>query len=244
MKFIQFPAVLFLLIMVAVSCKKKDKDKGNTPIVTPVSHDIKTVDYYDGMRTFHYRIVYNAQNKVDSIIETTDPIIPGATGNLPSIYSDSGYTVLYNIGGMYFLDSNTFKIVLNENGMITWLSKGNKRGADTLTYKYNDTTEVVEFNIKNGIVHSLQEHYYWQDGDLIGYTYDTAKWQQGDYLSIQDFLKYGRPIFKTKHLVTGISNNPGPHIQPKYIYRFDSVGRISQMLIPVISDKQRYTYTY
>ena len=237
MKFRHLPAIsLALLIIWAASCNKTT----NTPAPTPVSvtANLATVQIItNGSRdTQNYRILYNAQGQVDSIIETYYST-PQYTSFVYG--SDNSYTVIINDGG----GPETETVTTNADGTISSLIQDTY---DTLYYTYNS----------NGIAQTKENNYItnyaWVNGDIDSssnessgsnssvYYYDLSHlWQMGDIISIGSFLSYGRPTIRSKHLMTGRSFTGNFE---KYVYKFDSRSRITQ--VSIADENVVYLYTY
>ncbi len=233
------PAILFIIW--AASCKKAT----TAPVIatdTVVNAQIATVQLNRGSNdTTNYRIVYNAQNQVDSIIETT-------------YYGESQVTLFTYSGSTCLIQNPTSgtgtydTLTLNADGTINTIASGYYNTA-VFTYNTNGVTQRdnLEYN-----EHSVT-NYVWVNGDIDSsyttpvsagfsnaqiYYYDLAHhWQMGDIISIADFLAYGRPTVHSKHLVTQTSTEGFP---TQYSYKFDSRGRITQLT----ENGSIYYYTY
>jgi hypothetical protein len=229
------PIYLTLLIVWVASCNKTT----NTPAPTPVAvtANLATVQIINnGNDTENYRILYNARGQVDSIIETSF----GSPQYTSFVYgSNNSYTVIINDGG----GPETETITTNADGTINSLIENTY---DTLWYSYNT----------NGIAQTKEENYItnyaWVNGDIDSssnassasgstiYYYDLGHlWQMGDIISIGSFLSYGRPTVKSKHLLTARSFTGNLE---KYVYKFDSLSRITQ--VSITDENVLYLYTY
>jgi len=230
------PIYLTLLIVWVASCNKTT----NTPAPMPVTvtANLATVQIINnGNDTENYRILYNARGQVDSIIETSF----GSPQYTSFVYgSNNSYTVIINDGG----GPETVTITTNADGTISSLIQDTY---DTLYYTYNS----------NGIAQTKEDNYstnyVWVNGDIDSssnvssgsnssvYYYDLSHlWQMGDIISIGSFLSYGRPTIKSKHLLTARSFTGNFE---KYVYKFDSRSRITQVSIPDENVLYLYTYT-
>ena len=234
MKFRHLPAIsLALLIIWAASCNKSTNTPTPTPVV--VTANLATVQIINnGTDTENSRILYNAQGQVDSILETSF----GSTQYTSFVYgSDNSYTVIINDGG----GPETETITTNADGTINSLIQDTY---DTLYYTYNS----------NGIAQTKEDNYItsyaWVNGDIDSsftvaaassiYYYDLSHlWQMGDIISIGSFLSYGRPTIKSEHLLTARSFTGNFE---KYVYKFDSRSRITQ--VSITDENVVYLYTY
>jgi hypothetical protein len=230
---------LMLLIVWAASCNKTSNTPAPAPLVA-VTAKIATVQIVSSDNdTAKYSILYNAQGQVDSIIE----ISPGSTQYQYTSFvysSNNSYTVIINDGG----GPETETITTNADGTINSVIEDTY---DTFSYTYN-SNGITQTSEGNNIT-----HYIWVSGDIDSsfnpssvfsstiYYYDLSHlWQMGDIISIGDFLSYGRPTIKSKHLMTGRSFDSDLE---KYTYKFDSQSRITQLAIPDDNVIYKYTYT-
>ena len=233
------PGIMF--ITWAASCTKTT----NSPVIatdTVVNAQIATVRLNVGSNdTTNYRIVYNAQNQVDSIIETT-------------YYGESQVTLFTYSGSTCLIQNPTSgtgaydTLTLNADGTINTIASGYYNTA-IFTYNANGIAQRQQIEYSE----STTLNYVWVNGDIdssyttpanVGssnaeiYYYDLAhNWQMGDVISISDFLTYGRPTVKSKHLLTQTSTEGFP---TQYTYKFDSRGRITQLT----ENGSIYYYTY
>ena len=233
------PTLLTLLIVWAASCKKSDNTSasstpGNTKLATVLLIDSNTNDMQ------YYRITYNAQNQVDFIIQTSNGFVEIAT----FAYGSLSYTRSWTGGG----GQGTDVITTNADGTIQGII-GNPY--DTFFFAYNSNGLVQTTD--NNYAETYITNYTWVNGDIdnasttpsgfgsVLYYYDyTHLWQMGDAFSILDFLSYGRPTARSKHLLTGKSTN---NVLEKYVYKFDSQSRITQLTEPGEGVIYYYTYT-
>jgi hypothetical protein len=234
-----FAAILF--ITWAASCTKTT----TAPVIatdTVVNAQIANVRLDRGSGdTENYRIVYNAQNQVDSIIETT---YYGTVSVSTFIYSGLSYVVLNSGSSGAPSDS----VALNADGTVNTINSGYY---DAYNFSYNSNGLSQRDEIYS--TEQIFTNYVWVNGDIDSsyttpvnsggsgseiYYYDLRHhWQMGDAISINDFLAYGRPTVHSKHLMTQTSNNSSP---TQYAYKFDSRGRITQLT----QNGMIYYYTY
>jgi|GEM_PF-5439561 len=230
--------ILFLLTVTVTCSCKKSTDK--TVSGTAISYLIKTVDYYYGKNfTANYKIVYNAQNKVDSIVVFSTNRISRRS----FAYSDSGYVITNHEepdNGIFYLT----KVITDKNGQITKTTDYVLQDSSVTLYAYNGTelTSAQYF-----AAHSTPSYmtFSWTNGDVDGYRYSKDKWQQGGIPDIVRFLSLGTSLIKTDHLAIGavLATNTKVVIA-QYIYLFDKEGRISLVMLPSGKDTAYYRYTY
>lgn len=239
-KFLISGCLLFAVIA-AHSCKKDNNDSGDPRLVTA---NVVTTS-----GNLHYRMTYDGGNSVDSLILTGSGMSSGRYGYLKFVY----YTLSYSVTN----ESNiSFLTLVNKDGNITRLNV-----ADTPSMLY-ENGRLAELDTKSPsatypFIIKTSAYPQWTDGDItaIGYTgnikryaYDkNHKGQLGDALRIDDFLKYGRPILKSSHVPIAYIYNSDT--AEKYLYQYDSQGRISQLSKVVITntaanDTLVYTYGY
>ena len=143
-----------LFITWAASCRKTT----TAPIIatdTVVNAQIATVRLDRGSGdTENYRIVYNEQNQVDSIIETT---YYGTTSVTAFIYGGSSYVVLNSGSSGAPADS----VTLNADGTINTISSGYYE-AYNFSYNNNGLSQRNEIYSSEQIV----TNYVWVNGDI------------------------------------------------------------------------------
>ena len=224
-----------LFTLFAVACKKSSN---NTPApATPVYY-LATVQRIESNVTDNYRISYNAQNQVDTIIQPW--------GFLAFSYSASSYNAL-EVEGTY---NSGYTIYTNADGNITHTNT-----YDSLFATYNSNGRISSQSTYIGGSPYATYIYAWVNGDIdsasepnyahqsITYYYDlTHTWQPGDGFGIDDFLQYGRPIVKSTHLLTQARYSTGD--VTTYKYKFDSRSRIVQLTEIFFGDSIVYKYTY
>ena len=236
MRSFHIPIILFIvLIAVASSCKKSSNaTAANTDTV--VNARIATIQINEGGSITSWRIVYDTQNRVDSIIE----IAPGTTSSIKKFaYSASFYTITEFSNS----DSSVNKVTLNPDGSINSVYRGPQ---DTIYISYGANGVAQIKNNEYG--QSYVSNYTWINGDIDSASSPSSNgatyfyninylWQIGDGISIFDFLDYGRPIIHSKHLMTEQSYDG---TSEKYMYKFDNRSRITQLTI----GSETYVYTY
>jgi hypothetical protein len=218
-----------------LSCKKKKNDNpyGNQKITAV---DLTRYGY-----TKHYRIVYDHNSNVDSIITTGS----GQYGVKKFIYLGTSYSITDEYGNSFIVDADA-------NGTIFKILQ-----SDTLSMLYQGAG-LAELDTKSPIAsypyYVLSSVYFtWSNGDVatVGaqtYDYTGRNGQPGDAIRIDEFLSYGRSYIKTNHLPADLRNTANDTAQ-KYFYLFDGGGRISQLtkLTKVsagIYDTALYVYGY
>ena len=231
-KYIPF-CLLFTLF--AVACKKSSN---NTPApATPVYY-LATVQRIESNVTDNYRISYNAQNQVDTIIQPW--------GFLAFSYSASSYNAL-EVEGTY---NSGYTIYTNADGNITHTNT-----YDSLFATYNSNGRISSQSTYIGGSPYATYIYAWVNGDIdsasqnnsfngtLVYYYDLShSWLPGDGFGIDDFLRYGRPVVRSAHLLTQSHSTNGSLIT--YKYNFDSKSRITQLTKNFDGESTIYKYTY
>ena len=237
---------LFLLLLFCVISVSSCKKSTNNPVVNNpnVNYDLAKVQYIEGQDTQTYSIFYNAQGQVDSIYH-----------NIGYIGGYNSYTTFTYAGTYYIvtqvesLSVTTIRIDIDSLGRITKINN-----YDTLMFTYNGDEMMTQVE-KYSSSEAYTTKYFWLNGDIdssnISYSYGSSSsqlyfyninhlWQEGDAFCINDFLRYGKPILKSKHLMSNIGSASSTN---GMIYKFDDKGRISQVIEeptqPVI-----YNYTY
>ena len=226
------PAIM--VITWTASCKKNNTSP-TTAYIAAVAIVGSTGDTEET-----YRILYNMQGQVDSIIQTS----AGYTQVSRFVYGNLSYTITLTTS----VGAETSTLTTNADGTISSLVE---QPSDTIFLSYSSS----------GVVQAKDDYgsqtyitgFIWVNGDIVStysnlissesgyYYYDLGHlWQMGDAISIDDFLAYGRPIIKSKHLMTG--RKTGTDLQ-KYVYKFDSKSRITQLQMPGGAETYYYTYT-
>ena len=226
----------FLFTLFGVACKKS----GNSTVSTTPNFYLATVQRIENTDTENYRIMYNAQNQVDTIIQPY--------GLLAFTYSANSYNVL-KVG----VDSDGYTVgytvKLNASGNITDINDSHNE----LSVAYDSKGRISAESEYSGGYYS-NTIYDWVNGDIdsssqdnlfVGrftYYYDIAHtWQPGDLFGIEDFLQYGRPVVRSTHLLTQTRSASGVNT---YKYTFDSKSRIAQTTGTGNFGSVMYKYTY
>jgi hypothetical protein len=210
---------------------------------------VEYADLLSGVR-HHYRITYDLNNNVSSIVSIGGGVDTGHKGFLGFTYIGSSFRITDQDSLSYFVDAYS-------NGLIFKVEK-----YDTLLMIY-EGTEIGRLDYK---IPSSTYPYYtitsdayeWHDGDLVTQTkqaggadsfyYDLSRsGQAGDAQRIGDFLTYGRSYTPTKHLAD--EKKYGGTWREEYLYKFDGSGRISQFTKVINgsgspNDTIIYGYTY
>ncbi len=236
MRSLLVPILFFTLLLACVSSCKKNSTRTAANTDTVVNARIAAIQINEGGSITSWRIVYDTQNRVDSIIE----ISPGTTPSVKKFaYSASFYTITEFSNS----DSSVNKVTLNPDGTINSIYRGPQ---DTIYIAYGANGVAQIKNNEYG--QSFTSNYTWINGDIDSassppsngetYFYNiNYLWQIGDGISIFDFLDYGRPTIHSKHLMT---EQVYDGTSEKYSYKFDSRSRITQLTV----ESETYYYTY
>jgi len=231
------PILFFTLLLAGASSCKKSSNGTATNTDTVVNARIATIQINESGSITSWRIVYDTQNRVDSIIE----IAPGTTPSVKKFaYSASSYTIT----GFSNSDSSVNKVTLNPDGTINSIYRALQ---DTIYIAYGANGVAQIKNNEYG--QSFTSNYTWIYGDIDSassppsngetYFYNiNYLWQIGDGISIFDFMDYGRPTIHSKHLMT---EQVYDGTSEKYSYKFDNRSRITQLTVG--SETYNYTYT-
>ena len=223
-----------LFVLFAAACKKSS----NSTIATTPAYYLATVQRIQYNDTENYHIRYNAQNQVDTI---TQP-----HGLLVFRYSSGSY----NIEQVESPDSFGFIVDLDANGNITRIN-----AYDSVFATYDSKGHIsTESEYLSGSSYDTYI-YAWVNGDIdsasqnnsfngtLVYYYDLShSWLPGDGFGIDDFLRYGRPVVRSAHLLTQSHSTNGSLIT--YKYNFDSKSRITQLTKNFDGESTIYKYTY
>ena len=233
-----------LMLAATISCKKK----GSMANLNTLK--IATVDKsQSGGARFHYRIAYDGYNNVDSIVIVGGGIDTNDVSVEKFTYIGSSFTITDENNNSYMVDANT-------NGQIIQVNL-----TDTLFMTYNGTeiTQLATKRPSSAYPYYITDTttYNWSNGDIVSYSvhnvvdsyyYNIGRSSQiGGALTIEDFLKYGRPYIHTSHLPEQLEF--GGTWRELYLYNFDGEGRISQLMKVTnqagsANDTVTYVYTY
>jgi len=235
-----------LIICVAVSCKKSNGISiGNSRIVY--------VNYTNtNGQANYYRIVYDGNNNVDSIINTGGGSDTGHNGFLALNYLNSSFSITDENNNSNIVDINTslqIDTIFSTGTNYTFmLYNGSQIGSVNVNtpisaYPYY-MTSITDYTYSNGDIAAVNA-----TGAAETYDYDQSKSGQiGDPQRITEFLDYGRAYTQSAHLATDMYLNGT--WQEKYFYNIDSYGRIQQMTRVInngtggTNDTAYYVYGY
>ena len=242
------------------SCAKKPVTKvvvPSAPIGNLLNNFlIATIDAYGknmNHAPLHYRIVYDTNKNVDSIIWSVDPSYVSFyqfsySGNKCTTRSDT-------------LPGDNYDLImgLNSNGTIQYIvnydsSAMTYTGTELIgTHIYESSSYGITYDWFGGDIDDF-DYYYSNYGGPTNYEYKyyyydvTKTGQVGDAIRIKDFLQYGRPLLLTQHIPTALRSDTG--IVEQYFYQYDSQNRITQFITvstdnsPNEIDTMIYVYTY
>lgn len=233
------------------SCtKNRQTNVATTPsVVNYRAREIKSKHLSD---VYSYRIVYNGNFQVDSIVKT-------GAGNLAP-YSNVK-TFSYDGYGCKIATTYSSPSIISDDIYLTYNSNGKISKAvtlsDTMIFSYdNQELTTYEYRLKGNP--SLFRIYKWNDGNvdkilnkdssiLASNLFLDEKTTPPEFESEVDyFLRYGKSIFRTKNL-------PSQYIYANmnlfFYYNFDQYGRVAEMLKVSISpawnpDTTIYSYSY
>lgn len=236
--------IAVLIIMSIISCKKQ----GNIITAGPGFSQhfpanisgcyISKITIAGGLYRGIYTFSYNDNGTVSAINGNVDTF---ASDNyiLKFLYFPNAIvvqTIFYNSSSPAYYDS----LILDNNNRVTTIYAYGTNGGFTkypanpsTTYQYDSVGNMVLVTNYNYSTISTA-NYYWKNGDLqwntVGtdqytYIYDSSLYNTGNIKTgIIDFLKYGRPIFTTRHIHTMAIQNGRDSIG--YIYTRDADGKI------------------
>ena len=224
-----------LFTLFAVACKKSSN---NTAAPATREYYLATVQRIEANDTENYRIIYNAQNQVDTIIQPY--------GLLVFRYSSGSY----NIEQAESPDSFGFIVDLDAKGNITRINAydsvfatydSNGRISTESEYLSGSSYDTYIYTWVNGDIDSASQNNSF-NGTLLYYYDLTHTWLPGDGFGIDDFLRYGRPVVRSAHLLTQSHSTNGSLIT--YKYNFDCKSRITQLTKNFDGESTIYKYTY
>jgi hypothetical protein len=224
------------------SCKKKANDNPTGTI------KLATVDIANSGNRYHYHVVYDASNNVDSITMVGGGLDTGHYGFEKFSYFGTSYSITDQTGFSYTVYANSngmiIKVLLHDT--LNMFYKGVELTqldivTATTTYPYTTKSSTV-YSWANGDVSSISS-----PAGAFTFDYNQGKTGQvGDPFRIDDFLTYGRPYLKTSHLPTDKIQN-GTWTE-KYYYEFDGAKRISKLMkvknLTSGNDTVSYYYSY
>ena len=238
--------LILLLFLCATACKKSDS-------LSPSDAQIATVErIYNGFNT-RYRIVYNKDKTVDSIV--IFHVNMGGTFDVEKfIYNGNSYTIDK-------MGNTLYTITTGANGMIQ------KIAAPGLTtdavYTGNLITQWSQTLVTTTppYYETSGYRYLWANNDITSANYTLSSFhelffydyshagQPGDALRIYDFLQYGSSLFKTSHVPTVVKSADSvssPGLAAQYLYQYDNAGRISKLSVVnyPFTDTETFAYTY
>lgn len=182
------------------------------------------VEQVFGGETLRYKLVYDQYNRVSQVISRT--------GLSQFLYYDTYLLRMHVLANGSYVTNDYDSITLDENGRVIAACRvatyASPSVIDIQQFYYDKAGQLVKSADRN-----YEYFYQWRDGDIISdydsihscsYNYYDVPMQYGGQQTMQQLVRYGRPLYSTKHLLKS-------YVRPTndttlHNYSFDAAGKI------------------